>query len=915
MPLSQLLKSSDSELKAELQLILNAVVEGLCGLDTEGNVTFCNEAFLKMTGYGAEEMIGSNFDELLHHPPPNGTQRAGQECAFRAAIKAGHAIHIVGEFHWRKDGSRFPAECWAHPFPRLPNWTTFVITLQDLSEIQQDKDAVRRSEEKFRRILASTPDVAWTSDRHGRKVYISPKVESIFGYTKREICTSGADLWLGRIHPEDSDRVKQAYEALFEEQSTFDQEYRIRRKDGAWIWVHDRATRTHEENGVLYADGILSDITPRKRAEAELQSQTAFLEAQTNSTIDGIMVVNGHNQRLLLNQRMVELFKIPPEVAANNNDQLLLEHVVTLVKDRESFLAKIDRLNRHPRETGRDEIELKDGMILDRYSSPVIGKNGVYYGRIWTFRDITERKRNEDTLQQLSAAVEQSPVSVVIADPQGNISYVNRKFTESTGYCPDEVVGKNSRMLNSGSSTSDSDGSLWSTITQGHEWRGEFCSKKKDGDIFWEAATVSPITNPNGAITHFLFVKEDITERKKTERELRLTQFSLANASDALFWVDPGARFVYANEAACRSLERSREELLSLSIPDIDPLLTKEVWGPFWKQCKERGSVTFESQNKSKQGRLFPVEVTANYLEFDGQEYIFAFVRDITERRTLEGQLRHAQKLEGIGQLAAGIAHEINTPTQFVTDNLTFLRDSWKSAHELLEMYRSAIRNAAALLPPGIAAALGQAERDCDLGFIVAEVPRAIDQSLDGSRRVAKIVRAMKEFSHPDSADKTAADLNRAIESTITVARNEWKYVAQIATEFDETLPPVVCYPGDINQVVLNLMVNAAHAVKDAVAEGQMGQITVRTRKRGEFAEISVTDTGTGIPEAIRSRIFDPFFTTKEVGKGTGQGLSLAHNVVVKKHSGKIWFETEIGRGTTFFVELPISPVEVAREN
>src|SRR5271169_2368406 len=144
----------------------------------------------------------------------------------------------------------------------------------------------------------------------------------------------------------------------------------------------------------------------------------------------------------------------------------------------------------------------------------------------------------------------------------------------------------------------------------------------------------------------------------------------------------------------------------------------------------------------------------------------------------------------------------------------------------------------------------------------------------------------MKAFSHPDSADKTAANLNRAIESTITVGRNEWKYVAEIATEFDENLPPVVCYPGDINQVILNLVVNAAHAIKEKVTEGEMGRITVRTRTRGEFAEISVTDTGNGIPEAIRTRIFDPFFTTKEVGKGTGQGLSFAHGVVVKKHGG-----------------------------
>lgn len=1165
MPLSQLLKTPDSELKAELRLILNAVVEGLCGLDAEGKITFCNEALLKMTGYRTEEMIGSNFDRLLHDRSTDGKHYPKDKCAFQKAIEALQAIHSVGEFYYRKDGSRFPAECSAHPLPLPLGRTAFVITFQDLTKIQEDKDALRQSEEKFRRILAGTPDLAWTSDRSGRKVYISPRVESMLGYTKQQICSTGANLWLSRIHRDDFVRVTRAYEALFEKQSAFDQEYRIRRKDGAWIWVYDRATRTHEENGVVFADGILSDITRRKQAETELQSQTAFLEAQTNSTIDGILVVNRRNRRLLLNQRMVELFGVPPEIAANKDDRLLLNHVVTLVKEPEPFLAKIKHLNRHPRETSRDEIELTDGRIFDRYSSPVVGKDGIHYGRIWTFRDITERKRNEDTLQQLSTAVAQSPVSIIITDPLGNISYVNRRFTETAGYSSEEVVGKNPRILDSGQSSPDLYRNLWSTITRGNEWHGEFSNKRKNGEIYWESATIRPITNAKGDITHFLAIKEDITERrradellkasekryrllfernlagvlrttldgrvlqcnqaaarmfgydspeevlalsavslfskhsdreallsklksetsltnqeiqcrrkngesvwlianisltkddsvadgildttlvditerkaaeekirelvdsipeaiygidlqgnctfcnpsclqllgyerpedllgkdmhtlihhslpdgtpfpveqcrvyeafrsgegthidnevlwrsdgtcfaaeywshpihrggrvigavvtfvniterKRAEKELRLTQSSLENASDALFWVDPRAHFVYVNEAACRSLERSREDLLSLSVPDVDPLFTKEVWEPFWEQCKARGSMTFESQNKRKQGRLFPVEVTANYLEFDGQEYIFAFVRDITERRVLETQLRHAQKLEGIGQLAAGIAHEINTPTQFVTDNLTFLRDSWKSAHELLELYRSAIRNSAALLPPAVAMALGQAERACDLDFIVAEMPRAIDQSLDGSRRVAEIVRAMKEFSHPDSADKTATNLNRAIESTITVARNEWKYVAEIATDLDETLPAVVCYPGDINQVILNLVVNAAHAVKDATPEGQMGRITVRTRKRDAFAEISVTDTGTGVPEAIRSRIFDPFFTTKEVGKGTGQGLSLAHNVVVKKHSGKIWFETELGRGTTFFVDLPINPTETPKEN
>jgi diguanylate cyclase (GGDEF)-like protein/PAS domain S-box-containing protein len=282
-------------------------------------------------------------------------------------------------------------------------------------------------------------------------------------------------------------------------------------------------------------------------------------------------------------------------------------------------------------------------MILDRYSAPVIDPKGSYYGRIWTFRDITERKRNEDVLRQLSLTVEQSPVSVVITDPQGNITYVNRKFTESTGYASEEVVGKNPRILKSGRSSPEVYRTLWSTISQGQVWRGEFCNKKKNGEVFWEAATITPITNAKGAITHFLAVKEDITDRKQAEERLRLTQFSVEHASDAIFWMDAQARIVYVNRATCRSLGFSREELVSRSIPDIDPLLPRETWGGFWQDLKARGSLTFESQLQTKGGRIFPVEVTANHFAFDGQEYGFAFVRDITERRRAENELRLTQ--------------------------------------------------------------------------------------------------------------------------------------------------------------------------------------------------------------------------------------------------------------------------------
>jgi signal transduction histidine kinase len=194
------------------------------------------------------------------------------------------------------------------------------------------------------------------------------------------------------------------------------------------------------------------------------------------------------------------------------------------------------------------------------------------------------------------------------------------------------------------------------------------------------------------------------------------------------------------------------------------------------------------------------------------------------------------------------------------------------------------------------------------LEYLLAEIPKAISQSADGIDRVATIVRAMKEFAHPGSAEKAAVNLNKAIESTVTVARNEWKYVADLHTTLDPTLPPVPCLVGEFNQVVLNMIVNATHAIADAVkGTGGKGTITIGTRRAGDFVEVCIADTGMGIPESIRHRIFDPFFTTKEVGKGTGQGLAIARSVVVDKHGGTIAVESQVGTGTTFIIRLPLT--------
>ncbi len=279
------------------------------------------------------------------------------------------------------------------------------------------------------------------------------------------------------------------------------------------------------------------------------------------------------------------------------------------------------------------------------------------------------------------------------------------------------------------------------------------------------------------------------------------------------------------------------------------------------------------------------------------------------ERRLgLELQLNQAQKLESVGQLAAGIAHEINTPTQFVGDNTRFLRDSFSDLNTLIEgLERVATHARAGHVDRDLLDEVEQMQATADVDYLREEIPKAIDQSLDGIQRISMIVSAMKEFSHPDLGNKVAADLNKAIETTVTVARNEWKYVAEMQLELDTNLPRVECVLGEINQVILNLIVNSAHAIADKYGDGATGKgtITVSTRSDGDGVEVRVSDTGTGIPEKHRARMFTPFFTTKGVGKGTGQGLAIAYNVITKKHGGTIRFETETGQGTTFFIRLP----------
>ena len=405
---------------------------------------------------------------------------------------------------------------------------------------------------------------------------------------------------------------------------------------------------------------------------------------------------------------------------------------------------------------------------------------------------------------------------------------------------------------------------------------------------------------------------------RETELEARKVDATLErrNLADALAYernvlrtmIDLIPAFIYAKDArsrftACNKMVASRmgttpEEAIGKTDFDFYPREMAEKFfadeqallksGKPLLDCEERGLDTVTGTER--------VIVTSKIPLHDANGNVTGIVGtgfDITDRKAAEERMASSDRLESIGRLAAGVAHEINTPIQFLNDSVSFVREG---VQELLD-YIDKLHAALPQRPTG----------DDDIDYLREELPPAMTRMADGLSRIAVIVRSMKNFSH--NAEQQAmgeVDLNAAIASTLVIARSEYKDCADLETEYGE-IPPVVCHGGQINQVVLNLVVNSAHAIHDLVKKnGGRGRIGVKTSVDGKQVVIEISDTGGGIPEGIRARIFDPFFTTKEVGRGTGQGLSIVRNVIVKGHGGQLDFDTEIGKGTTFYVRLPI---------
>jgi len=817
--------------------------------------------------------------------------------------------------------------------------------------------ALRQSEDKYRLLFENLNDAAFLADAEtGTILEANRQAEVLLDRSRSQI----VGMHQSQLHPgETPDQYRQKFAEHIQAEHALDFDAEVIRKDGTKVPVFISAStmRIGEKQLIL---GLFRDITERKLMEEDLWSRlelerlvssisTKFISVEPDE-IDATITAALQDIGRFTGADRSYLFLFCDKGKGikkthewcNEDIEPRIFHPEAVAANEES-LSRIGTTEEREAETwhsGQQNVSSSLVVPTGPEESPVgfIGLDSVKEGKPWSegiipllrivgevFSNALARREAEKELRQSQSTLAEAQGVAHLGNwvwsIQTNEVIWSDEIYRIFGLAPRQFDATYEAFLRS--VHPDDRDPVKKAIEEALETRKPYSMDHRvvlpDGSerVVHEQAEVT--FDEAGKPVRMVGTVQDITEQRRAEEALkeahRQTEQLLSAIPSILIGVDTGGTITRWNEAAAKTFGIAAQGIVGRPFQECgiewdcaDVLGRIEKWLAGQRSMQLRlDDVRFTRPN-GKEGLLgITVNPVVNEIdEFDG---FLLFAADVTERRELVSQLSQAQKLESIGQLAAGIAHEINTPTQYVGDNTRFLKDSFGDLLELLRAYEHLLERAKQeSYSPELVAEIEAAVRDADLQYLAAEIPQAIEQSLEGVDRVARIVRAMKEFSHPGGKEKTAVDINKAIENTITVARNEWKYVADMDTDFDKSLPTVPCLPGEFNQVILNMIINATHAIADVVGDGSRakGQIKVTTRRDDGWAEIRISDTGSGIPEKIRDRIFDPFFTTKQVGRGTGQGLSIARSVIVDKHGGTINLETEVGKGTTFIVRLPL---------
>jgi PAS domain S-box-containing protein len=853
--------------------LLQTIPFGMDIIDEEGNILFQNEKLRNIYGPGA---IGRKCWELYRDD--------NKRCKNCPLLK-GEKIIRTGTYisHGIFGGRTYEISYTGTVFQ---DKNAFLQIFQDITERKQAEDKLKSSEERLKILFDYAPDAYYLNDLKGNLLDGNVAAEKLMGYKRNELIGKS----FLKLDILSLDQVPRAAQLLVKNsfgKGTGPDEFVLTRKNGTKVAVEiiTHPVKIKDKTQVL---GLARDITERKRVLEELAFNHTILQTQQEVSIDGILVVDEAGKIISVNNRFIEMWGIPHKVAESRSDKRFLDTVISRLIDPEGFMNKVNYLYGHKDEKSRDEISLSDGRIFDRYSAPMTMPDGRYLGRVWYFRDVTKRRRAEESLRnsetRFRSYFESSLAGIAITSAATGWVQVNERLCEMLGYSADELLKTTWPELTHPDDL-DIDLEHFEQVLEGVK-DGYTIDKRfirKDGKIIWTSLGVSCVRLTDGNVDYFIAVLFDITERKRAEQALQESEEKfrsiMENSPDAIFIADKNARFLYTNKAVTEMLGFSREEMTNKTISDIAPKGRINEYYELFKRSLLEGKVYAEIELLKKDGTF--IETDLNSVNLPGG-LVYASCRDITQRKQAEKELiRSKEKAEESDRLKTAflnnISHEIRTPLNAIVGFSTLLGESDMNNEKRKAFTDTIIESSDHLLA------------------IVSDIIE-----------ISNIEAGILSFHK--SEIKLNAFLNSLFEQFNTNAASKGiQFSVNYSHPDEETI--IETDRAKLVQILSNLLSNALKFT-------DQGRINIGYTLGEDYLIFKVSDTGIGIPEDQHKRIFDRFYQIRHTGKrlyeGTGLGLSIS-KALAEFLGGRLWLESKPGKGSDFYFSLPYSRSETAK--